>query len=285
MSTWSAANEAWLSSNRMSNQEILEQLLPADVAFYELISTRVTSSNALPFDLPVKSVLALIVRGLKFFWEWYDYGTEARTLYLPYSEICNGNSTSINKLVKMPNGIEAIYGWQTVEGQTYGDNISQYLNYALLQTLNTGASWSNSDFIGSSRGAYGSNLVTVTNIVTSLYEIQNWKTLFTKTIRAEFNKHSQIFSIQSDIKSGLVIDCLVRIRPEHMYNYYLFEDYIVACVEEQLGKIIGKFDFKYPGGVQPDFKQLSDDGKSARQEIEAELKESTNNSSIMMVGD
>lgn len=281
--TFNEANAELLNNWRTSNNETFSKLTPADVEFYERVSERVTSTNALPFDLPAKAVFNLIIRGLKFFWEWYDQGTEARTLFLPQFEIRRAKGTNLNKQIVMPNGIEAVIEWKEVDGHPYGDNISQYIHYALLQNLNTGASWTSD--LGGSRGAYRENQTSVVNIITGLMEIQQWKSLFTRTIRATYNKHSSIFSIQSEIRRGMVIECLVRLPPEQMYNYYLFEDYIVASVEEQLGKIVGMFDFSYPGAIQPNFKQLNDDGKSARQEIETELKESTNNSGIIMTGD
>ena len=272
-------NNELLNNIRIANQAIFTKLTPEDVAFYEVVSNTVTGSNALPFDLPAKEVFRLINKGLKFFWEWYDQGVEERTLFLPYSEIVNSKGNNLNRQVLMPNGIEAIFGWKAVEcSGSYGNNISQYINYALLKNLNTGAAWSNQDF--SARGAYKGDVTSIVNIVAGLYEIEQYRSLFTKGITASYNKHSQIFSIRSEIHSGLALDCLVRVRPEHLYTYQLFEDYIVALVERQLHKIIGMFDFKYPGGVQPDFNKISDDGKDAAEKIEEFLKES--NDSIMM---
>lgn len=278
MSTFNDYNNTLLNNWRTGNEQLFAKLTPADIQFYETISDRVTSSNALPFDIPAKTVFRLIVKGMKFFWEWYEQATEERTLYLPYSEIIKSPGSKLNRQVKLPNGIEALYGWDIVGGQSYGDNISQYINYALLQNLNTGASWSTDT--GATRGAYQSNNTSIVNVVTALYEVEQWKQIFDRTIRASYNKHSQIFSIQSEVTSSMVLHCFVRLQPEYMYNIQLFEDYVVALVNEQLGSIIGLFDFKYPGGVQPDFDKIKDAGKEEKDKIEEFLKEANTGAMI-----
>lgn len=271
-------NNLLLNNLRTSNSETFSKLTPADIQFYENVVASVASSNALPFDLPAKAVFLIIIRALKFFWEWSEQSTEERTLFLPYSEIRNSKGSNINKQVLLPNGIEAIQGWEAVEGHGYGDNMTQYLNYALLQNMSTGASWSNN--VGSSRGAYESNNTSITNIVTALYEIESWKNLFQRTIRASFNKHSQIFSIQTDVRSSLILHCFVRLPPESMYNYQLFEDYVCAGIEQKLGAMMSTFDFKYPGGVQPNFEKIAESGKDEVTRIEEFLRDA--NSSVMI---
>lgn len=271
--TFNELNNELLNNIRTSNQQAFSTLTPEDVAFYEAVSNGVTGTNSLPFDLPAPAVFILITRALKFFWEWYDQGVEERTLLLPYSEIVKAKGSRLNKQVKLPNGIEALSNWEAVEGSGIsGSSISQYIDYAILQNFNTGATFSNGA-TGGSRDAYRSNNVSIVNVVTSLYEVEAWKNLFQRTIRASFNKHSQIFSIQSSVETDIILHCFVRLQPEYMYTYQLFEDYVCACVEEQLGKILSMFDFKYPGGVQPNFDKIHESGSSEKTRIEEYLRE------------
>ena len=266
-----------LNNLRTTNKDIFKKLSPEDVVFYETIVDRVTSSNALPFDLPAKAVFQLIQKALKFFWEWNEQCVEERTLFLPYSEIKKAKGTKLNRLIQLPNGIEAVFGWHAVDGNFSGDNISQYIHYAMLQNLNTGASFTTEQ---STRGAYRENNTSIVNIVTALYEAENWKQLFQRGITANYNKHSQIFSIRTEINNSMVLDCFVRLAPEYMYQIQLFEDYVTALVEERLGKIMNMFEFKYPGGIQPNFTEISSSGKEEREKIEEYLKDA--NTGAMM---
>lgn len=258
---------------RISNQKIFEKLTPADVEFFERISRRVTGSSAIPFDLPANSVFDIIVRSLKWFWEWYPSATQEKLLFLPYSEICKyrNESSALNIDIKMPNGIEAIYDWKAVDQYRIGGvNMVNYMSYALLSNYSIGGFMNNYGY--SQRGAYAQNPISMVNVVTALYEVEQYKETFTRGYRATFNKNSQIFRLTTEVNTSFVINCFVRLEPEFMYNDYKFEDYVVACVNEQIGKILNTFGFKLPGDVQLNYEQIKEEGKETRKEIEEEIK-------------
>lgn len=56
----------------------------------------------------------------------------------------------------------------------------------------------------------------------------------------------------------------------------MFEDYVLARIEQQLGRILTTFDFKLPGDVTLNYEQIASDGKASREAIEEEIKASNN---------
>lgn len=262
----------------ISNQIVFKELSPEDIQFYEVVSSRITSSNALPFDLPAKSVFDIIRRGLKFFWDWYELATQEQLLVLPLSEIKKFQN-GVNHDVKLPNGIEAVIDWRGVESYSMGRNISSFIQYSMLSnfqisSLSSGSSARNGSGVGAYGGAYKNEPFSISSIVSSLYEVEQYKELFKRNYRCTYNKNTQIFRIMTSIDVPLVLTCMVRLSPSELYNDYKFEDYIVACCEEQLGRILSAFDSKLIGEIQINFADIKESGKETKEKIEEEIKDS-----------
>jgi hypothetical protein len=250
-----------------SNNLKYTKLSPADIEFFENINAQVTSSNALPFELPVDAFFRLTVQGLKFFWHWYEGATQEHTLFIPKSEIQKAPRVGANINLKLPNGIEGVMDWKAAQSNSYGSRMNDMLRIGLLNSYGSS---------GSSGGP-----ITSTDAVVAMYEVQQYREMFTRGIKANYNKNTQIFKLQTNIPEGLVIDAFVRLFPEELYGDYMFERYIVALVESQLGRILTTFDFKLPGNVQLNYDEIQSNGREVKREIEEEIKAS-NNSDIML---
>jgi len=247
-----------------SNNPKYQQLTFEDVAFLDLISSRITGSGALPFELPADAFFAIVVRSLKWFWYWYPDATQDQILFIPKQSIVDAPQSGGNIDLLLPNGIEGILDWKAANGSGLGYRMDEALKIGLLNTYGSG---------GGGRGSgYGSSAHNVSNAVIQMYEIAQYKETFTRGIRATFNKNTRIFRLMTSIPDGLALEAATRLHPAQLYGDYMFEDYVTAAVEEQLGRIMTTFNFKMPGGVQLNYDQIASNGRDRKRELEDEIK-------------
>ena len=256
-----------------SNNPRYKLLSPEDVMFYETVNSRITGSHALPYEIPVDSFFTITIACLKWFWNWYESATQEKMLFVPYNEISNRRDGSGNIDLLLPNGIEAVIDWKQ-SSSSISQRINDYLRISLLQTYSSGYSSGAGD--GSFRSGYAMQAPSVANAVVAMYEATQFKETFTRGIRANYNKNTQIFRIMTNIDTGLVMQCMVRLLPRELYGDIMFENYVVACIEEQLGRILSAFEFKLPGSVTINYDQIKEYGQTSRKEIESDIKASNN---------
>lgn len=252
-----------------SNNPRYKQLLPEDIEFYERVTSQITASHALPFEVPVDSFFTIVVRSLKWFWNWHENATQEQLLFIPRCDIQAQPNKGGNIDLLLPNGIEAVTDWKSGTAQ-FSNAINNYLRVALLQTYSS----SNGSYGG--QGGYGATQFSMSNVIMSLYEINSYRETFTRGIRASYNKNTQIFRLMTNIPDGLVLTCATRLMPFQMYADQVFEDYVIASIEEQLGRIVMAFDFQYPGSIKLNYDQIESYGKEKKAQIETAIKESNN---------
>lgn len=244
---------------------------PVDLEFYERVINDVTSSNALPFTVPLDQMPRIVEKASKVAYEWNPDATQNSWLVVPASMInaSRRESGSLNAPIKLPDYVKAIF-------QVYStNNISNYGNELIRRTAVDQSIISNS--ISSSsintgttfRNGYGGTKGSVSSAVVSLFENSVYRGLTNKGIRMSFNEHSGILNVQgANQGASLVLDCMIKIDLADLYKDYTFENYVIAMVNERLGKIVSTFKFQYPGAVEIDYDSIREDGKDARKEIE-----------------
>lgn len=252
------------------------RLDPVDTAFVESIIEEVTASNALPFNIPISRIPNLVKKAAKYFYEWSDNATQQYWLAIPCSEISRVRSGSLNAPIKLPKYVKAIFQLYTtnmgLSGFT-GNAFSRSLAYEM---------YSNNfrSFGSSSEDGYGQDHASLAATTVGLFELSNYRSLLQKGVRFDFNENTSIINVQGNTNgASLVLDCACAIDKESLYQDYYFFEYCVALVNEQLGKIISAYDFKFPGGVTISA-QAKEDGKERRLEIEQHLKDTQSNDMI-----
>lgn len=264
-----------LPNIRSTPQFKFEDLSMEDIEFYERISGTITSSHALPWDLPVDEFFKIVVRALKFFWNWSMTATEEQQYYLPSEEIIKFPK-GIGHSVPLPFNIQDVFGFKPVGG-VFNLRMASFAKMNLLhtQTYNyVSGSMHNNNF----RDGYKHQPASMSNIVLQLYEFAQYEELFGKVVSGSFNNNSSMLTIKSKIDfPGLVISVFERLPVELLYDDLDFEDYVTACVEEQLGRIVTAFDFPLIGDVKINYDDIKENGKERKREIEEEIKESNNN--------
>lgn len=266
---------------RTTSQHYFEDLLPEDVAFYEQVRDLVTSSHALPFNIPVNTFFHIVGQCLKFFWTWYPMATEEISYYAPYSEIIKFKRGTGYGL-RLPANIEDVYGWHLTSGAS-NVNMTNFIRWNYVSTYMTNAGFGGPGS-GSFRDAYKQQPSQVSNLVIQLYEFESYKEMFGEVISGAFNNNTGILNLKRPTRAGagLIIDCFERIPPEALYDNYDFKEYVIACVEEQLGKIVTAFDFPLIGDVKLNYEDIKSRGVEKKSAIEEELKEVGSNHDIVL---
>ena len=273
------SSEFQVANFRATPQNYFEDLLPEDLHFYEQVKDIVTTSNALPFNVPVDAFFAITGQCLKFFWTWFEGATEELSYYVPYYEIKKFKRGTGYGL-RLPFNIENVFGWHLTR-QAMNPALANFLRWNYIQTyMSSGGLGSPGG--GDFRGGYKFQPAQLSNLVIQLYEFESYNEMFGRVVSASFNNNTSILNLRGPVEgSGLVIDVFERVPPECLYDSYEFKEYVVACIEEQLGKIVMAFDFPLIGDVKINYDEIKSNGREKREKIETEIKES-NNSDIIL---
>jgi hypothetical protein len=79
------------------------------------------------------------------------------------------------------------------------------------------------------------------------------------------------------------MEAYANIPPENLFKDDLFFKYIVGYSKQQLGNLVGRYDFTLPGGVKIQASDLVTQGKEEVKEVEEEVKGQSTSSFFFMV--
>lgn len=231
-----------------------------DYAFIQRIIQELTQSCALTSPIPPAAIPPLILQAAQFFWENDDQSIEERWYILPNKEI---RKCGPNNIAKLPPQIISVFGVYKT---------SDYFNYGALGDfsleriiLNNTAMISG---IGNSMtSAFGSPTGwNLTDVTASLYELSTFKFMFDTPLTYNYNQQSNDLSILGALgNSNLILQVFTRCKIQDLYKSYYFFRYCVCLGLKAMARIMGTFEFKYPGGVTVNY-------SSFREEADAEIE-------------
>ena len=113
----------------------------------------------------------------------------------------------------------------------------------------------------------------LTDVVSSLYELSTFDDFLNTPITYNYNKYSHKLVLLGDLGySDLVINVMQRCGIHELYNNYWFFRYCVCLVKKGLSTIYGTLEFKLPGGVTINYSKFSDEANEEMDKIEERLK-------------
>lgn len=237
-----------------------------DYEFIVRVQSEVTQSCALPFALPVDRIPEYIIQAAQWFWLNDDQAVEERYYIIPNSEICKCNT--FNKILQLPHQIQSVFGcYKMNSGLKYGAMGDFSIERMMMSTYSMfgGVGTVAGGFTGQA-GMAGFNL---TDVITSMYEIDTFNQNLNPTLSYNFNIYSHKLIILGDLGwSDLLITCWKRCRIQDLYNNPYFFRYVVALCKRALSTIYGTFEFKLPGGVTINYSDLSDRANDEIEKIE-----------------
>jgi hypothetical protein len=261
----------------MDNNQYIQWQSEVDMAFIKRVQDEVTQSCALPFALPIDRVPAFIRQAAEWFWLNSDMCSEERMYVIKNSDICKGNG--MNKIVTLPKQIIGVHGvYRTSSAMRYGTMgdfslermmMSSYSQFGGVGTIGGGVSGNN--------GMTGYSL---TDVITSLYEVDTFNQTLNAPLTYDYNMFSNKLVILGDLKwQDILINCFVRCKIQDLYNNHYFFRFVVCLAKQALSAIYGRFEFKLPGGVTINYSSLKDEADSELDEI----KEWVNNRNVVSV--
>lgn len=255
----------------MNNEQYIKWQDEIDTQFIQRVQAEVTQSCALPFAVPVERIPSFIVQAAQWFWLNSDLCSEERMYVIKNEDICKGNG--MNKIVTLPDRIIGVHGVYRTSSQmrygTMGDfslermMMSSYSQFGGVGTIGGGVS-----------GSPGMTGYSLTDVVSSLYEVDTFNQTLNAPLTYDYNIFSHKLVILGDLKwQDILINCYVRCKIQDLYNNYYFFRYVVCLAKKALSTIYGTFEFKMPGGVTINYSSFND---AADSELE-EIKEWVNN--------
>lgn len=236
----------------------------ADMAFIQRVQSEVTQSCALPFALPLDRIPAFILQAAEWFWLNCDWCSEERMYVIKNEEFCK---RGMNKIVTLPNRIIGIHGVYRVQSQmrygAMGDfslermMMSSYSQFGGVGTIGGGV-----------QGSPGMAGYSLTDVVSSLYEVDTFNQVLNAPLTYDYNILSHKLVILGDLKwQDVLINCYVRSKIQDLYNFYYFFRFVVCLAKLSLSRIYGTFEFKLPGGVTINYSTFSEEADKEMDEI------------------
>jgi len=249
-------------------EELIKWEDEVDMQFIQSVVAEVTQSCVLPNPVPLERIPAIILNSARWFWQNDDNAVEQRYYFIPYHELCKGNT--FNKIVQLPEQIMSVQGCYR-SSETYYGNLGDFSIERMMMA--SYATFGGLGSVGGGLGGFnaidGATGFKLSDVVVGMYEIDTFKQTLNPTLSYNYNEYSKKLIIIGDCKqSNIVIDTWKRVRIQDLYNNYYFFRWCVCQVKKSLAQIYGTFSFKYPGNVEINFSMYADDASEELEKIQ-----------------
>ena len=242
-----------------------------DHDFMLRVQQEVTQSCALTFALPADRIPVFIQQAAMFFWQNDDSAVEERIYIIKNNDICKNGT--MNKIVKLPEQIMGVHGCfklqQSLRHGVMGDfSLERMMMSSYSMFGGAGAVG------GGFSGTQGQAGYTLTDVMTSLYEVDTFNQMLNPPLTYNYNQFSKKLVILGDLgTSDLLINCMIRCRVQDLYNNYYVFRYVVCLAKRALSTIYGTWEFKDPGGVTINYSSLTDQADNEIEQIKEYMEQ------------
>lgn len=237
-----------------------------DYKFIQRVIKEVTKSCALPFKLPVECIPEYILQAAGWFWENVDMACEERLYIIPNSALCKDGQ--LNKIVQLPQQIMGVHGvFKIQEHMKYGAMGDFSLERMMMSSYSM---FGGSGTVGGGfNGTTGMAGYTLTDVVTSMYEVSTFDQYLNAPLTYSFNPNSSKLNIMGDLGwSDMLINCMVRCTIQDLYNNPYFFRLVTSYVKQALEEIYTTWEFKLPGGITINFDKISSKAEKDEEKVE-----------------
>ena len=103
------------------------------------------------------------------------------------------------------------------------------------------------------------------------------------TLKYQFNQLNHRLNILTNIKHHVIIEAYANIPQENLFRDDLFFKYVVGYCKQQLGNLVGRYEWSLPGSIKINSADLISQGKEEVKEVEEEVKGQSTSSFFIMV--
>lgn len=234
--------------------------------FNKDIINALTASCSIPFKIPIDEINRISKYTAEWFYRNYEDAVDNVYILIPSQQYQNDPLFKMNRGVILPKCVYAVNGL-TKSNQFSGG--SSQNNEATLEKYMHG---------NYGLGGGGVEDSMYSDAVLAYVVYASWDDLMyhiTKhPLTYEYNRLNNRLFLKGDVKNSpdLVLDVMVKIPLEALYELDLFYNYVLGESYKQLGNILGAFGAELPGGVTIDYSKWFDNGVSMIEKVEEEIK-------------
>jgi hypothetical protein len=229
----------------------------------DLVQTELTIACALPKTLPDASIRQIIEsRALPWFYRNYQFAVQKMYFFI-HKDAFHTEEWTKYRFVKVPCEIQSVIYLYEVRGESL---FKLGINTPNL-SVNLGVT--NQPYLSSyvtTIGELGVYKTMLDNISDMLNQLNKY------TLKYHFNQLNHRLHILTDVKYNVIMEAYANIPPENLFRDDLFFKYVVGYSKQQLGNMVGRYDFTLPGGVKIQAADLVSQGREEVKEVEEEIK-------------
>lgn len=235
--------------------------MPQD-EFIAEIQQELTVACALPFSVPVPELLRLIKYSAKWFYKKYENSVQERYYIIPKENFKDIPTFKQFGTIKLPECIFSIIGVRQVDdGFSLYNPLKSMPDFSLEKVL--------------FKDIYTIDGSTEALMYSTVY--QYWIDLASHIlfhpISYNFNTNSKELVFLGEVpQNDVVLTVYEELPIGYLYKDEIFFRYVCAKAKTQLSRILGTFAFNLPGGITVNYDLLREEGQSALEKIEEEIK-------------
>lgn len=242
--------------------------------FIDQVQTELNIACALPKTLPDESIRTIIERrALPWFYRSYQYAVQ-RMYFLIKKEAFFTEEFTKYRYVNVPCEIQSVIYLYEVRN----DSLFQLGINTPNLSVNLGVT--NQPYLSSYVTTIG-ELGVYKTLLDSMSDMLNQLNKY--TLKYEYNQLNHRLNILTNVKYDVIMEAYADIPRENLFRDDLFFKYVVGYSKQNLGNMIGRYDFTLPGSVKINYNDLVSQGQAEVREVEDAVNGQSNSSWFYMV--
>lgn len=241
----------------------------------DYVQMDLTMSCALPKILPDAEIQRLATKdALPWFYENY-YSAVIKGYYLVPRNTMNTEEFTKYKYIQLPEDIQNVTWVYSMHSR------SMFELGVNAPNLSVNLGVTNQPYLSSyatSVGELGVYKVVIDNFADMLNQLSK------HTLKFDYNFGAKRLHILTDMPEDIVLEAYMRIPPEDMFEFDKYRRYVLGLSKKQLGRMLTRYSFNLPGGVQINGDAILSEGEEDLRQIREEIKNESAPSWFWAVG-
>ena len=240
----------------------------------DLVQNELTISCALPKSLPDANIRQIVeTRALPWFYRSYQFAVQKIYFFIHKDAFATEEFTRYS-YVTVPCAIQSVVYLYEVRG----DSLFQLGINTPNLSVNLGVT--NQPYLSSYVTTIG-ELGVYKTVLDSMSDMLNQLNKY--TLKYQFNQLNHRLHILTNVQHNVIMEAYANIPQENLFRDDLFFKYVTGYAKQQLGNMMGRYDFTLPGGVKIQAADLVSQGKEEVKEVEEEVKGQSTSSWFIVV--
>ena len=240
----------------------------------DYVNMELQVGGTLPKQLPDTEIRRIVEkRAMKWFYQNYQYAVQ-KLYYFVDREAFNQEEFTKYSYITLPCEIQTIpYIYTVTNRHLFNIGINQ-------PNLSVNLGVSNQPYLSSYVSTIG-ELGLMKTVLDSFSDMLNQLSKF--TVKYQYNQMSNRLHILTKVEYDLVLEAYANIEAESLFDDPLFLKYTVGLCRQQLGRLLGTYDYSLPGNVKINHADMITTGKEEVTEVETVIKEQSQVAFFYMV--